>query len=163
MVLHYFAGTEGDPEGVWSAIGFGAPFIGIGGLALTGLQFDKPVLCRVSGLCLIPMSLISIVLIPLIVAAVALISLAQETTASEGSYVPPAIFATVPLIAFAILVFHRSPVTWTTPDGDSGGSTDIVTSLEASISVFGVLLALMAALLWATTNAPDRSRLEQTV
>ena len=163
MAFHYFAGAEGDPEGVWSAIGFGAPFVGIGGLASIGLKFGKPVLCGFAGLSLIPMSIVSIVLLPLLIAATILMSVPAESPGPKGSFVPPAMFAVVPLISFAILVFHRDPVTWTTPDGDSGGSSDIVTSLEASISVFGILLALVAALLWATSKAPDRSRLEQTV
>lgn len=163
MAVHSFAGSDGGPEGVFSDVGFGAPFVGIGGLALIGLNFDKPVLCRFAGLFLIPMSVVSIVLVPLLIPAAILMFAPVESLGRKGLVVAPAMFAAVPLITFVILVFHQDPATWTTPDGFSAGSSNIVTSLEASISVIGVLLTLAGALMWAMRNVPARSRMEQTV
>ena len=70
MFVHYYGGLPGEPEGWSAALGFAAPFIGAGFLALVGTRLGRPALVFSAGVALIPMSALSIVLIPLLIPAV---------------------------------------------------------------------------------------------
>jgi hypothetical protein len=148
MVVHYLGGDSGDPEGWFSAVGFGSPFVGVGCLSLVGHRFGQPGLCLTAGLALIAMSVVSIVLIPLVVAGGFMIGSIRNTTVDVRSLLVPIVLGAALLSAFAMLVFHQDPVTWSTPTG-GGSSSNIVTSTEAAISLTVTLTVVMASIVWS--------------
>lgn len=150
MVLHYFAGSPDDPEGWLSAVGFGVPFVATGVLALIGVRMKRAELVFVAGLILVPMSLLSIVLIPLLAPAALLIAHAAGSGIAPSRLMVPAALALVILTAFAILVFHQDPVTWTTETG-GGGSSNIVTKAEATLAIVAAVAVTASALVWTLT------------
>lgn len=150
--VHYFGGSPGDPEGWFAALGFAAPFIGAGLLALVGLGREWPALVFAAGLAVMPMSVVSIVLFPLIVPALVLETHAIRHWFGGRDLVVPAMLALPLMAAFAIVVFHQDPATWSTPTG-SGGSSNIVTTTEAAIA-----LTAAAAVVAIATQFPLRVR-----
>lgn len=132
--IHYYGGSPGDPEGWFAAFGFAAPFIGVGLVALVGALRRRPALMLAAGVALIPMSLLSVVLSPLIISAILLLVRSKEVRSGPHDLVVPALLASGLVTALAILVFHQDPVTWSTPQG-TGGSSNIITSLEAAIAI----------------------------
>ena len=139
--VHFFAGTPGDPEGWFASVGFGAPFMGLGLLALVGAKRDRPELTFASAWLLIPMSVVSIVLIPLIVPAVVLIASAAREPLSAQDLAVSVIFAGSVALSFAYLVFHQDPAEWSTPEG-GGGSSNIVTTVEAALAVGSAMITV---------------------
>lgn len=144
VFVHFYGGSAGDPEGWFSALGFAAPFIGVGLLALVGTLRKRPSLVLVSGVALIPMSVLSIVLFPLIVPAVLLIVRSTRERFNPQDLVLPAVLASGLVVVLAILVFHQDPVSWSTSDG-GGSSSDIVTSLEAAIATSATAAVVLIA------------------
>jgi len=98
-----------------------------------------------AGAALIPMSVLSIVLMPLIIPAVLLIVRSTRERFEPQDLAMPAVLASGLVVALAIVVFHQDPATWSTPDG-GGGSSNIVTSLEATIAIStSAVVVLIAA------------------
>ena len=157
MAVHYFAGADGDPEGWFSAAGFGAPFVGTGCLALVGDRFAKPLLCLVGGVALAVMCVVSIIMIPLVVPAGFMIGSIRSASVEADSLVVPAIFAIGLVAAFGLLVFHQDPATWSTPDG-GGGSSNIVTNAEALISLIIVTVVVLGSIMWSGRTTQQRHR-----
>jgi hypothetical protein len=148
MAVHYLAGSDGDPEGWYSAAGFAAPFVGAGCLALVGDRFATPLLCVAGGVALAVMSVVSIIVVPLIVPAGFMIAAIRNASIRGGDLVVPAVLAAGLVTTFAMLVFHEDPVTWSSSDG-GGSSSNIVTSTEASISVIVVTIVVLSAITWS--------------
>lgn len=147
MFVHYYAGSPGDPEGWFAALGFAAPFIGAGFLALVGTLRGQPALIFAAAVALIPMSVLSIVLIPLLIPAVLLMVHATSDGFAPRDLALPAILAFALAAALTVLVFHQDPVTWSTPES-SGGSSNIVTTSEATLAIAAaVAVAILAVLL----------------
>lgn len=143
--IHYYGGSPGSPEGKFAALGFASPFIGAGLLAMVGALRGRPALMFAAGAALIPMSVLSIVLIPLILPAVWLIARSTRERFDTGDLATPAILASSLVAVLAFVVFHQDPVTWSTPEG-GGSSSDIVTTLEAAIAILATAaVALIAA------------------
>ena len=140
VFVHYYAGSPDDPDGWLSAVGFAAPFIGAGLVALTGTIRSHAGLMLAAGVAILPMSLLSIVLIPLLIPAAVLIVQATNKGVRLSSLLIPAAIAAGLIGALAVIVFHQDPTQWTTPEG-SGGSSNIVTTTEA---VFGIAIAVAA-------------------
>jgi hypothetical protein len=153
MAVYYFAGSDGDPKGWYSAAGFAAPFVGAGCLALIGDRFATPLLCVAEGVALAVMSVVSIIVIPLVVPAGFMIAAIRNASIREGALVVPAVLAAGLVGGFAMLVLHEDPVTWSSPDG-SGSSSNIVTSTEASISLIVVTIVVLSAI----TRSKQRHR-----
>jgi hypothetical protein len=91
MAVHYLAGSDGDPEGWYSAAGFAAPFVGAGYLALVGDRFATPLLCVAGGVALALMSVVSIIVVPLIVPAGFMIAAIRNASIRGGDLVVPAV------------------------------------------------------------------------
>ena len=144
VFVHYYGGSAGDPEGWFAALGFAAPFIGAGLVALAGTLRSRPALMLAAGAALIPMSVLSIVLMPLILPAVVLIVRSIQERFEPQDLAMPAVLAFGLVVVLAIVVFHQDPVTWSTPDG-GGSSSDIVTSLEAAIAISVTAAAVLIA------------------
>ena len=142
--LHFFAGTPGDPEGWFACVGFAALFIGAGLLALLGTYRERPALLLAAGLAALLMSLVSIVLIPLAIPALLLVTRALNEQIERRDLAAAALLAIVLVSAFAFLVFHQDPVTWSTPEG-TGGSSNIVTSFEAALSISATAAVVVVA------------------
>ena len=147
MTVHYFGGTDGDPEGWFSSVGFGAPFVGVGLMAVVGGQFVRPTLSVAAGAALGPMSVVSVAMWPLLIAAVFLFLPVGTVRRGDPILVPMACAAAL-VAVFGYLVFHQDPVTWVTPTG-GGGSSNIVTVAEASISLVVTGLVVVGAVVWA--------------
>ncbi len=147
MAVHNLAGSEGDPEGWFAAIGFGAPFVGAGCLAVLGANGDNPALCIAAGLALWPMSLVSVVLFPLLAPATIMVWAGVKNAPSARSLWLAEALGAALVVVFGFLVLHQDPVTWTTPTG-SGGSSNIVTDFEATLSLATVGAVIGVAAAW---------------
>ena len=148
MAVHYYGGSPDDPEGWFAAAGFGVPFVGAGALCLVGNRTDRPILCVAAGIALMIMSVVSIVMFPLLVAAVIMMTAARNTSANEAKRVVPLLCTAGLVSAFGFLVFHQDPATWSTPEG-GGGSSNIVTGLEASVSLAVVMVVVLGSIIWS--------------
>ncbi len=146
VFVHYYAGSPGDPEGWFAALGFAAPFIGVGALALAGTLRRRPALAFAAGVALVPMSVLSIVLIPLLIPAALLIVRAAVEGFRAQDLLVPGLLASGLVVVLAILVFHQDPVSWSTPEG-SGGASNIVTTTEATIAIVSTVAAAFIAVL----------------
>ncbi|MGB5757188.1 MAG: hypothetical protein WBM50_09760 [Acidimicrobiales bacterium] len=156
VFVHYYGGSPGDPEGWFAALGFAAPFIGAGVLALVGTRRGRPALVFAAGVALIPMSVLSIVLIPLLIPAMLLMAHAAVDRFDARDLAVPLLLALGLVVVLAILVFHQDPVTWSTPEG-SGSSSNIVSATEAAIAVATTsVVACIAVLssLWVPESPP---------
>ena len=142
--IHYYGGSPGSPEGRFAAAGFASPFIGVGLLALVGSFRGRRALMLAAGVALIPMSILSFVLLPLLIPAVLLIVHSTQARLDPRDLAMPMVFALVLVGALAILVFHQDPVTWTSSEG-GGGSSDIITTLEAAIAVSATAAVVLIA------------------
>lgn len=134
VFVHYYGGSCGDPEGWFSALGFAAPFLGLGTLALVGTLQQRPALVLAAGYVLMPMALVSFVLIPLLIPAIVLTVRSSAQQFRMGDLVLPGLLALCLLAVFGVLVLHQDPVTWSTPDG-GGSSGNIVTTTEATTAI----------------------------
>jgi len=142
--IHYYGGSPGSPEGRFAALGFAAPFIGAGLVALVGTLRGRPALVLAAGVALIPMSVLSIVLMPLMIPAVLLIVHAIQHRFDPRDLAVPAILAFGLVAVLAVLVFHQDPVAWSTPEG-GGSSSDIVTTSEAAIAISATVAVVLIA------------------
>lgn len=155
MAIHYFGGDPNDPEGWFSAVGFGAPFVGAGGISLTGIRADKRGLCLAGAVALAVMSIVSIVMFPLIAAA-AVMAVGSQRSLNSESLAIPATLGLALVGVFAMLVFHQDPVAWSSPKG-SGSSSNVVTSAEAATSLAVVIVAMASSVAWSTRHPGARS------
>lgn len=144
VFVHYYGGSPGDPEGWFAALGFASPYIGAGLLTLVGTIRGHPALVLAAGVALIPMSILSIVLMPLLIPAVLLMVHAIQARFDPQDLAVPAILAFGLVTVLAILVFHQDPVTWSKPYG-GGSSSDIVTTSEAAIAISATVAAVFIA------------------
>ena len=154
IAVHFYGGSPGDPEGWFSAVGFGAPVVGAGTIALVGIRFDEPALCVAAAGAVAVMSVVSIVMFPLLAAAGIIVAGSVNHSFDARALVVPVITCVGLVGVFALLVFHQDPVIWSTPDG-GGGSSNIVTTTEATISLMVVIVAVIASVVWAGRSASD--------
>ena len=155
--VHFFAGVPGDPEGVFAALGFGAPFIGLGLLGLLGSLRGNDELVIVAGIVVIPMSLITFILIPLVIPAVGLIQVVgQCNNLSQRRFGISALLVLPLAITLGILIFHQDPATWSSPQG-GGSSSNIVTTAEASLTIATASIVVFLAATWRriATKSPQ--------
>ncbi len=148
MVVHFYGGSAGSPEGWFAAAGFAAPIVGAGALCLVGDRMARPLLCVAAGIGLAIMSVVSIVMFPLLIAATIMFAEARNVTGKQETPVVPFVLAAALVSVFGFLIFHQDPATWSTPDG-GGGSSNIVTNVEASVSLGVVAIVVLGSVFWA--------------
>ncbi len=154
VFVHYYGGSPGDPEGWFSALGFAAPFLGLGMLALVGTLRQRPALVLAAGYVLMPMVLVSVVLIPLLVPAMFLTVRSSAEQFRMGDLVLSGLLALGLLVVFGVLVLHQDPVTWLTPEG-GGSSGNIVTTTEATTAIATSVAVVIAATLMTGRSVQD--------
>ncbi len=154
MALHYFGGSDGDPEGWFAATGFGAPILAAGALGVLGARKHQPALCAAAGVALWPMCLVSIPGFPLIIPAAVMVWAALSNAPRAHALAFAGLLAFGLVAAFSFVLLHQDPATWTTPHG-SGSSSNIVTTFEAALSLATVGAVLGVALAW--TGEPTQS------
>ena len=147
MVLRYFAGSADAPEGWFAAIGFWAPFVGAGLLAVVGANGHNPALCLGAGIALWPLYVVSVVLVPLLVPATIMIWVGVTNAPRARDLWLAELLGAALVVVFGFLLFHQDPATWTTATGFRS-SSNIVTTIEALVSVVTVVLVVGLALLW---------------
>jgi len=153
IVVREVAGDPNEPVGIISSVALSSPFIAAGLISLIGESRSKHAYSVVAGVALLPMSLISLILVPLFLPALALIVLNASRLTALTIYeaVSGVLIAAGLMAALALLFVHQDPTTWTTPNG-SGGASDIITTFEAQRT-----LGLVALILAATVFVGRRS------
>lgn len=151
-LVHNYAGNDGDPEGWLAASAFAAPFVMAGVLALFGVWRGRSGVVAAAGIALVPISIVSVVMWPILVPAAVLIVLGLAAGADRSARENVA-FALVVVglpIAFALLLVHNDPVSWVTPDGGGGSSSDVITNVEAlgSLSITAMVSAAAPLVSW---------------
>ncbi len=149
VLIHYFGGTEGDPEGWFAAVGFAAPILGAGALAAVGSLVDAPWLWWAAGFALVPCAIVSFVMFPLLAPAIALIVLGLRNRDGDMRERWGVVFVVALIASFGFVVFHEDPATWA-----GGSNSNIVTTTEATISV--VVAVCVVVVGWAIAAAPPR-------
>ncbi len=99
---------------------------------------------------LVVCSVVSIVLFPLLVPAIALIVLGLRNSGGRPGELWGVVLAVALVATFAVVVFHQDPVTW-----DGGSSSNIVTTAEATLSIAVAICVLGAG--WALATVTARS------
>ena len=160
-LVHYYAGSgsPGRPEGWLSAIGFAAPIFGAGLVGLIGASRSHGALMLAAGTAIIPMSVVSIVLLPLLFPAIVLLAHGGNTAHGPKSFIFPTLILVVLVGAFALTVFHQDPAEWSGPDGPES-SSNIVTNTEALFAIASAVGANVVATIVATK---DRHRPKLTL
>ena len=154
--IREIASEPSNAEGPLSSVAFAAPFIAAGVVALLGEYRAKPIYSVAAGVALLPISLVSFILIPLLIPAILVIGMGlSRLSAPSNLDIGVSIVLTVGLVvAFAALLVHQDPTSWSTPTA-SGSSSDIVTTTEATLSLTIVAAVLaVAALVGRHPRAP---------
>ena len=146
-LVPWFASEDGEPDRLRYAIAFAAPFFAAGLLALMSERLGRPRYVMAAGLALIPISVISIVAVPLLLPALMLIVLGSRATRPGWSVeMPGSIVIIVAFVASMLsLLLHDDPRTWTTADGHRHFASDTTTGAEVAISASFLVLALLVA------------------
>ena len=137
------------------ALAVGAPYSTLGLLAILGSRSDRPALMAFSSMPLLPMSMLSVVMFPLLLPAGflfvrALIGLFDRRQQHLGrpepflSFVLPA----MPVLAFGYLLFHEDPRSWERAGGGSHSTSDIVTLSESALSLGTAAVVVAVAVVW---------------
>lgn len=149
-LVRFVGGTPAEKgvEGAMGALALGAVVAAPGLLAFLGL--DRPVLLVPAGSVLVPLSFLSFsgVMLPLLIPAVMLFVAYGRRTSQATPRLGRAVLTTtavlVLLVAAAMaLLVHEDPRQYATASV-SGGTSDVITALEASISLLLVGAALAA-------------------
>ena len=155
--------AEDGFEGALGSLALGAPVMATGALALLALR-ERAVLMLPAVVVLVPMSFLSFALVtlPLLVPAVMLAIGYRRRSRVESMSGPQAAVTLWVVVLFLIaavgaLLVHQDPREYTTPTS-SGGTSDIITTVEALISLALTATGLAAG--WFL-SAPVRSRAVQ--
>ena len=152
--------AERAMEGPWGGIALGAVIAAPGVLILLALH-DRPSLLLPAGVILVPLSFLSFagVLLPLLVVASVLFA-AHGRRSTGRAQVPwqtavTTVVVVALLLAAAISLFvHQDPRSYTTPTG-GGGTSDVITPIEALIAV--ALAGAAVAVGWLSSRPCPRS------
>ena len=132
--------AEDGFEGALGSLALGTPVVATGVLALLAIR-ERAVLLLPAAVVLVPMSFLSFALVtlPLLVPAVMLsIGYRRRSRAESMSGARAAVTLWVVVLfviaAVGALLVHHDPREYTTPTG-SGGTSDIITTVEALISL----------------------------
>ena len=145
-VVHHVAGDHESPESWLASLAFGLPLVAAGAVALLGTRSGRPELWIAAGVAACPIAFWSVIGLPVVIPAVVLVALGV-THAARLSWLEAALVAAIAALlvgAFAMLVFHEDPATWTTSTG-GGYSSNIITDTEIALTVVAVLIVALAA------------------
>ena len=138
MAARHYASEPDDPEGWLAGVAFGAPALMAGILALLAILRGYPTVVVGASIAVIPISLVSVILWPLMVPVTLLLAfgLQRISRPAAGEIVIGGLIVVGLISAFVLLLVHEDPVTWQSADGKrGGGSSDIITTVEASASL----------------------------
>ena len=155
-LIRHLGGDQPDfIEGGLGAVAFGAPYSTLGLLAILGSRSNRPALMAFSSIPLLPMSMLSVVMFPLLLPAGflfvrALIGLFNRRQQHLGWPEPVLSFvlSAMPVLAFGYLLFHQDPRSWAKVGGDSYGTSDIVTFAESALSLGTAAVVVAVAVVW---------------
>jgi hypothetical protein len=153
-IIHFLGQAAGSPEGIVASLALAAPFYGAGVIGLLGVACDRAGYCCASALALVPMSLISIATIPLVFAAMILMTYGARCASRSGQrLIADAPLAGPLVVALFLILLHEDPAEWRTANG-GGSSSNIVTNVEALCSFVLVGAAVLVA--WRGVRRPLR-------
>ena len=154
LIRHLGGDQPGFLEEALGAAAFGAPYATLGLLAVLGSRSDRPALMAFSSMPLLPMSMLSVVMFPLLLPAGflfvrALIGLFNRRQQHLGWPEPflSFVLTAMPVLAFGYLLFHKDPRSWETAVGYHGTS-DIVTFAESALSLGTAAVVVAASVVW---------------
>ena len=155
FALIRLAGDQpGFLEEVLGAAAFGAPYTTLGLLAILGSRSDRPALMAFSSMLLLPMSMLSVVMFPLLLPAGflfarALIGLFGRRQQHLGWPEPflSLVLPTMLVLAFGYLLVHEDPRNWETANSHHGTS-DIVTFAESGLSLGTAAVVVAVSVVW---------------
>jgi hypothetical protein len=163
--IRYLGGSPAEDglEGALGAFALGAPVMATGALALLALR-GRAVLLIPAAVVLVPMSFLSFALVtlPLLVPAVMLSVGYRRRSGVEsmpGARAAATLAVVVPLLIAAVgaLLVHQDPREYTT-SSSSGSTSDVITSVEALISLLLTATSLAAGwFLSAPVPSPAQS------
>lgn len=147
------ARDSASPEGVAASIAFATPYMAAGGLAVRGTVRGRFALVTCVGMSLLPISIVSIVMIPVTLPAAVLIAMGAQHLRSitTTEWLIAAITGFGIVASFFALLVHHDPASWTTSTG-SGSTSDVITNTEIVVS----LAILGASCLLGLTLPPSR-------
>jgi hypothetical protein len=155
-------GGSGGPESPFASVAFALAFIVAGLLAVWCERRNRPLVLIALGVAVGPLSLVSIVMIPLALPAAVIVAAGAQRLArprrSEGLVALTTAWGLT--VSFMVLLVHQDPRSWS--DENSGGSTgDIITWTETGISVAILVAATLIVVLTGSRNErrPDTSTL----
>ena len=164
-LIRYLGGDQpGFFEEGLGAAAFGAPYATLGLLSILGSRSDRPALMAFSGMLLLPMSMLSFVMFPLLLPAGflfarALIGLFGRRQQHLGwpepflSFTLPA----MPVLALGYLLVHEDPRNWETAGGYHGTS-DIVTFAESGLSLGTAAVVVAVSVVWIARDPSSTAR-----
>ena len=119
LVLAAAGGAEGEPDRVRQGVSLGAPYVVGGMVTLIGLARNVPRYAIAVGAGLVPLSVVSVVTLPLLAIALPLLVVGVTTTRPGWSIEIPAslLIATGLIASMVALLAFEEPVTWRTADG----------------------------------------------
>jgi hypothetical protein len=152
-VIRSYAGAGHEPESDLADVAFAAPVVMAGLVALAGVQWRRQGMVVGSAFAVYPIAIVSIVMWPLVIPASFLV---VHGFTLKGAGEPLHLAGTVLLaaglpVAFFALLVHEDPVAWQTAFG-SGSSSDVVTNVEAVLSLSITAVAGLAATALLTTG-----------
>lgn len=151
-VVPYLLSEDGQPDRLRYSLSFAAPFFAAGLLAWLSDRRGTPTYVMTAGLALVPISVISIIAIPLLVPALMLAVLGAR--ASRPGWSAEKAAGIVVILAFIAsmmaLLVHDDPAVWATADGHQHSTDDLVTGTESLISLAFLAAAFLIA--WFVTD-----------
>jgi hypothetical protein len=155
--VHAVAGDRYGPEGWPQHVAIGLPLLAAGMVAVLGSVAWCPWLMVVGGAAAVPICLVSIVGVPALLPAAAVIAVGGTSLGGVSARDGLASIAIVALLVggFGYEVLHQDPAEWATPYGGAG-SSNVVTMTESIVVYVTVGLALVVAIAYSRTNGGRR-------
>jgi hypothetical protein len=151
----YVGAESGEPGRLRYAVSFALPYATVGVVALVGVARATPTLVVAAGWVLIPLSVISIALVPLIIPAVVLVGAGLRLNGHGSRWsveIPAALVVVLGIIASLVaLLVLKETVEWRTPTSRHRGEQ---TTWAGSLLSWG----LLAVVLFAATIRDGRNR-----
>jgi hypothetical protein len=145
-VVAVAGGVEGEPDRLRLGVSLGTPYVVGGMVTLIGLARGVPRHAVAVGAALVPLSMVSVVTLPLLAVALTLLVVGVAATRPGWSIeIPAGLVIAVGLIAsMVVLLAFREPVTWRTADGIAlAERTSLTGTLVSAAILAGVLGAAM--------------------
>lgn len=150
-------GGSGGPESPFASVSFALPFIVAGILAIWCERCNRPLILIALGVAVWPLSLVSIVMIPLALPAAALFASGVRRLSRPPirEALVAAATTTGLIYSFFVLLVHKDPRSWSDQSGGGGSTSDIITWAETGISA-AILLTTALIVLLTRSASPQR-------